>query len=118
MAIIGTHTLISTSEPEACRAVLRDVFGFSHIDDGDGWLIFRLPPAEMGVHPAEAPDRTDHQISFMCDDLAATMTELSAKGIEFTEEPHDDGYGIVTHLLLPGGVQVQLYQPRHSLAIE
>lgn len=117
MAIIGTHTLIYTSEPDACRAVLRDVFGFDHIDDGGGWLIFRMPPAEMGVHPAETPADTSHQISFMCDDLDETMAELSGQGIEFTEAPHDEGYGIVTHMELPGGVRVQLYQPRHTLAI-
>ncbi len=116
MAIIGTHTLIYTSEPEACRAVLRDVFGFEHVDAGGGWLIFGLPPAEMGVHPASEGDAS-HQISFMCDDLEATMTELSEKGIQFSEPPRDEGFGIITHMTLPGGVDVQLYEPRHSTAI-
>ncbi len=54
MAIQGIHTLLYTSEPEALRATLRDVFGFKHVDAGDGWLIFALPPAELGVHPAAA----------------------------------------------------------------
>jgi predicted enzyme related to lactoylglutathione lyase len=115
MAIIGTHTLIYTSEPEALRAVLRDVFGFSHVDDGDGWLIFKLPPAEMGVHPAEGDNH--HAISFMCDDIEATMTELTAQGIDFTEPVTDQGYGLVTVARLPGDVSVQIYQPRHTLAI-
>lgn len=117
MAIIGTHTLISTSEPEACREVLRDVSGFDHIDDGDGRLVFRLPPTEVGVHPTERPGETGHQISFVCDDLHSTMTELSEEGIRFTGESHDAGHGIVTPMELPGGVRVQLSRPRHPLAI-
>jgi hypothetical protein len=121
MAIIGAHALLYTPEPEALRAVLRDVFGFAHVDAGDGWLIFRLPPAELGVHPAEGPTYeagTRHQLSFMCDDVAATAAELRAKGIEVRGEPEDEGWGITVTLVLPGGVEVMLYEPRHPVAIE
>ena len=114
MGIIGTHTILYTSEPEALRATLRDVFGFDHVDAGDGWLIFAVPPAEMGVHPADGPA---HQVSFMCDDVAATKAELEAKGIEFRGEPENQGFGIVATMVLPGGVDVMLYQPRHPTAI-
>jgi hypothetical protein len=120
MAIIGAHALLYTPEPEALRAVLRDVFGFAHVDAGDGWLIFRLPPAELGVHPAEGPTYeagTRHQLSFMCDDVAATAAELRAKGIEVRGEPEDEGWGITVTLVLPGGVEVMLYEPRHPVAI-
>lgn len=121
MAIIGVHTLLYSSEPEALRAVLRDVFGFEHVDAGDGWLIFRLPPAELGVHPAEGPTYESgvrHQLTFMCDDLAATVRELSAKGIDVPGEPEDEGWGITVMAHLPGGVEVMLYEPRHPMAIE
>jgi len=120
MAIIGIHTLLYTSEPEQVRAILRDVFGFHHIEVHDGWLIFRLPPAEMGVHPAEAPHGSPgtHAISFMCDDIQATMAELRAKGIEMRGEPQDQGWGITTMMVLPGGCHVMLYEPRHPLAID
>jgi catechol 2,3-dioxygenase-like lactoylglutathione lyase family enzyme len=121
MAIIGAHMLLYTPEPEALRAVLRDVLGLKHVDAGDGWLIFRLPPSELGVHPAEGPTfdaGTRHTVSFMCDDVAATVAELRAKGIDVLGEPVDKGYGIVVMLNLPGGCQVQLYEPRHALAIE
>ncbi len=37
------------------RVVFRDLLGFDHVDAGDGWLIFALPPAELGVHPPKAP---------------------------------------------------------------
>jgi len=115
VAIIGTHLLLYTSDAEALRETLGAVFGWSSVDAGHGWLIFALPPAELGVHPADAPA---HEISLMCDDLAATMAELSAKGIEFRGAPVQAGFGITTHMVLPGGVEMMLYQPRHPLAHE
>ena len=120
MAIIGAHVLLYTSEAEALRATLRDVFGFKYVDAGDGWLIFALPPAELGVHPAEGPTYESgvrHQFSFMCEDIHATIRELCAKGIDVQGEPTDEGYGITVMLNLPGGVEVMLYQPRHPMAI-
>jgi len=114
MAITGVHTLLYTSEPEALRATLRDVFGWDHVDAGDGWLIFETPPAEMGVHPADGPA---HQVSLMCDDLESTVAELRAKGIVFVGEPVDEGFGITIHMTLPGGVDMQLYEPRHPTAV-
>ena len=115
MAITGVHALIYTSKPEAARAVLRDVFGWEHVDAGDGWLIFALPPAEVGVHPAEHFVRRD--LSFMCNDIRTTMAELQAKGIEFDGEPADEGFGIGVTMRLPGGADVLLYEPRHPTAI-
>ena len=114
MAVIGTHVLLYTSEPEALRACLRDVFGWHHVDAHDGWLIFALPPAELGVHPADAPA---HELSFMCDDIRATMDDLSGKGIVFEGEPENRGFGVGVNMVLPGGVNVVLYQPRHETAI-
>ncbi len=81
MAIIGTHALLYTSEPDAVRAILRDVFGWRHVDAGEGWLIFALPPAELGVHPGEGPtfdSGVRHQVALMCDEIGATVDELRA----------------------------------------
>ena len=120
MAIIGAHVLLYTPEPEALRATFRDVFGWRHVDAGDGWLIFALPPAELGVHPAEGPTHESgvrHQLSLMCDDIDATVRELRAKGIDVQGEPTDEGYGVTIMLNLPGGVEVMLYEPRHPVAI-
>jgi len=120
MGVIGAHVLLYTPEPEALRATLRDVFGWKYVNAGDGWLIFALPPAELGVHPAEGPTYESgvrHQLSLMCDDIEATIRELRAKGIEVKAEPTDEGYGITVMLNLPGGVEVQLYEPRHPVAI-
>ena len=120
MAITGAHVLLYTSEPEAVRAIFRDVFGWDHVDDGDGWLIFALPPAELGIHPSEGPtfdSGVRHQVTLMCDDIAATVEELRGKGVEVSGEPENEGFGITTTLVLPGGLEIMLYEPRHRTAI-
>lgn len=117
MAITGAHVLLYSSEPVALRALLRDVFGWRSVDAGDGWLIFALPPAEIGVHPSEGPTYESgvrHQFSLMCDDIEATIRDLRAKGVEVKGSPEDEGYGITVTLGLPGGVDVMLYEPRHA----
>jgi hypothetical protein len=110
MAVTGFHTIVYTTEPEALRATLRDVFGWDHVDAGGGWLIFQLPPGDLGVHPADGPS---HEVSLVCDDLPGTMADLRAKGVDFKGEPHDEGWGTAVTMLLPG-VEILLYQPRHA----
>jgi catechol 2,3-dioxygenase-like lactoylglutathione lyase family enzyme len=116
MAITGTHMLLHTPEPDALRAVLRDVLGWEHVEDTPGWLIFKLPPAELGVHPSEGA--TSHQICFMCDDLERTVAELRARQIEFRGGPREESFGVTITMLLPGGVEVLLYEPRHASPLE
>ena len=120
MPVVGAHALLYSSEPEALRATLRDVFGWKHVDAGGGWLIFALPPAELGVHPPEGPtweSGVRHQLAFMCDDIHATVRDLRGKGVSVRGEPQDEGYGVTVMLALPGGVEVMLYEPRHPTAI-
>lgn len=114
MAITGAHVLIYTPEAEAVRAVFGDVFGWKSVDAGDGWMIYALPPAEIAAHPSDHPS---HELTLMCDDLAATVADLKAKGVEAKGEPEDQGFGITITLVLPGGVEVMLYEPRHPTAI-
>jgi len=121
MAINGTHMLFYTTEAEKLRAMLRDVFGFKWVDAHGGWLIFRLPPAEIGVHPGEGPNFDSgmrHEISFMCDDIHKTVAELRAKGVTIDEAIGTQSYGLTTMLRLPGGCNVMLYQPRHAIAAD
>ena len=117
--IKGVHTMFYSSEPESFRAFLRDKLGFPHTDVGDGWLIFDLPEADMGCHPADEPGEHGqpagtHDISFYCDDIETTVEELRARGVEFTEGIKDVGYGLATHFRMPGDVRVQLYQPLYT----
>jgi hypothetical protein len=110
--------LLYTPEPDALRSILRDVFGWEHVeahDPPDGWLIFKLPPAELGVHPADAPA---HEVTLMCDDIGATVAELRARGVEVRGEPREQDFGIVTTVVLPGGVDVLLYEPRHASPLD
>jgi hypothetical protein len=113
--ITGAHLLLYSPEAEALRAVFRDVLGWRHVDAGEGWLIFSLPPAELGMHPSDGD--ASHQLSLMCDDVQATKAELEGKGIEFAGEPEDMGFGVGVTMRLPGGVEVLLYEPRHATAI-
>ena len=116
MPIVGAHMLLYTPEAEAVRAVLRDVFEWKHVEDHPGWLIFALPPSEVGVHPSDGS--TQHEICLMCDDLEQTMAELRAEGIDFRGEPEEASFGITTTMLLPGGVEILLYEPRHRSPLE
>jgi len=116
--IKGVHTMFYSSRADETRAFLRDKLGFPFTDVGDGWLIFDLPEADMGVHPEEKDQpharAGSHAISFYCDDIRATAAELKNKGVEFTMEIEDLGYGLVTFFKMPGDVTVQLYQPRYQ----
>ena len=115
--IRGVHTMFYSSEPEALRAFIRDKLGFRSTDVGGGWLIFDLPEADMGCHPADEEKgglSGTHVISFYCDDIELTVAELAARGVEFTGPVEDQGYGLVTHFRVPGGFAVQLYQPRYT----
>src|SRR5712691_830784 len=114
--ITGAHVILFTPEANALRGVFRDTLGWKHVDAGNGWLIFALPPAELAVHPSEGS--TDHALYFICDDITATSEELREKGLDVRGEPEHRGWGIATTLVLPGGVEVTLYEPRHSTTIQ
>jgi len=112
--ITAVHALIYSKQADAVREFLRDTLGLPHVDSGGGWLIFALPPAELGVHPTDGDGR--HELFLMCDDLDATMAELAAKGVELTGEVHDQEWGRETAIRLPGGDLLGLYQPKHAAA--
>jgi catechol 2,3-dioxygenase-like lactoylglutathione lyase family enzyme len=108
--ISGAHVILYSRDAEADRAFLRDVLGLPHVDAGNGWLIFGLPPAEVAVHPS---DRNDlHQLYLMCDDVRAMAVTLAAKKAACGPVV-DRGWGLLTDLHLPGGGVIGLYQPRH-----
>jgi hypothetical protein len=114
--ITGYHSLIYSSDPDATRGFLRDALGWPSIDAGGGWLIFKTPPSEVGVHPTGEDDVPHHQIALMCDDLEATLAELGAKGIEPVDPVRHEDFGITTSIAVPGAGSMMLYQPLHELA--
>jgi len=113
--ISGTHVIIYSKDAEADRAFFRDVLGFPFVDAGHGWLIFGMPAAEAAFHPADESDR--HELYFMCDDLKAEMSSLAKKGVPFSAV-HQERWGSITKLRLPGGGEIGLYQPKHKTALQ
>jgi hypothetical protein len=110
------HAMFYSSQAEELRAFLRDKLKLPANDVGGGWLIFDAPEADLGVHPSEdeEPPSGTADISFYCDDIQKTVTELKSRGVEFTQDVEDHGYGFVTFFKVPGNFKVQLYQPKYS----
>ena len=109
--IIGAHSIIYSTSPDADRAFLRDVLKLPNVDVGEGWLIFGLPPAEVAVHPSEQNDV--HELYLMCDDVKAFVAEMDNHSI-ICDPVTDEGWGLLTQLRLPGGGKLGVYQPRHE----
>jgi catechol 2,3-dioxygenase-like lactoylglutathione lyase family enzyme len=109
--ISGAHVMIFTRDEDADRAFLRDVLEIPCIDSGGGWLIFKLPPAELGVHGGERNDH--HELYLICDDLEATLAKLAAKGVT-CDPPQSAPWGVFTGVPLPGGGKLGLYEARHA----
>jgi catechol 2,3-dioxygenase-like lactoylglutathione lyase family enzyme len=126
--ITAIHTLIYSDDPPATRAFLRDVLGWpyvEHPESEEGWLIFRTGSSEMGVHPTSGTwegeqfsHSVHHEISLMCDDIAATRAELEAKGATFKGGIEDEGFGRTSMMELPGAGLIMLYQPQHPTAYD
>jgi hypothetical protein len=109
--ITGAHSIIFSRDSEADRLFFRDVLRFPHVDVGDGWLIFGLPPAEVAVHPGDENNR--HELYLMCDDVQALIAEMALHGIP-CEPIQEQDWGLVTYVTLPGGGSLGVYQPKHA----
>ena len=113
--INGAHAILYSHDADATRATLARILGTRSVD-ADGWPILALPPAEIAVHPAEEGGRAE--LYLLCDDVAATVAALRAEGIEVARPITDQGWGLLTAITLPGGVELGLYQPRHPTAAQ
>ncbi|HZD96865.1 MAG TPA: VOC family protein [Micromonosporaceae bacterium] len=114
--INAMHILLYSRDPAADRAFFRDVLGWPYVENAGsepGWLIFKTPPAELGIHPTDGPPTAE--VSLMCDDINATVATLAARGVPMTDV-NNRGYGIAVDVTLPGGGTIQLYEPRHEIA--
>ncbi len=112
--ISGLHALLYSRDADADRAFFRDVLGLDSVDSGGGWLIFAMPPAELGIHPANENGR--HQLYLLCDDIEATAKQLEAKGVPLKRPFQEESWGRVMVIKLPGGGELGIYQPKHPLA--
>ena len=109
--IIGAHSIIYSKAPQADRVFLQDVLELPSVDVGEGWLIFGLPPAEVAVHPSDENDV--HELYLMCDDVEAFVEAMSKRTIRCSPV-QNQGWGLLTHVMLPGGGKIGVYQPRHA----
>jgi catechol 2,3-dioxygenase-like lactoylglutathione lyase family enzyme len=118
--INAAHTIIHAEDPDAARAFFRDVLGMANVDAHGGWLIFQLPPGELGIHPAADPGAPSghHELYLMCDDIERTVADLRAAGVEFTGPIENRGFGLVTTFKVPGAGAMGLYEPRHPTAYD
>lgn len=114
--IRGMHGMFYSSHAQELRHFLRDKLGLVGTDVGGGWLILDAPAADLGVHPTEVggPPSGTADISFYCDDINETVRELRGRGVVFVDDVADHGYGLVTHFEVPGGFNIQLYQPKYQ----
>lgn len=110
----GAHVIVYSKEAEADRAFIRDHLGFANVDAGDGWLIFKLPPAEVAFHPTDGDGH--HELYLMCDDIKQTLGQLTAKGATISKPVSDEGWGLLAEIALPSGTRLPLYQARHPVA--
>jgi hypothetical protein len=111
----GTHLVLYSKDPEADRAFFRDVLKFHSVDAGHGWLIFGMPPAELGVHPADDGASTATELYLMCDDIKATVKALASQNISCSDLVQAR-WGTKTTVRLPSGGAIGLYQPSHQRA--
>ena len=109
--ISGAHVMIFTKDEAADRAFLRDVLEIPCIDSGGGWLIFKLPPTELGVHGGEQNDF--HQLYLMTDTLDEALAGWATKGVD-CDEPKTASWGRFTGIPLPGGGKLGLYEAHHA----
>lgn len=109
--IIGAHSIIYSTSPEADRAFFRDVLSLTHVDVGGGWLIFGLPPSEVAVHPSDKNEV--HELYLMCDDVEAFVAQMKERGVA-TAPVENQGWGLLTSVTLPGGGKLGVYEPRHG----
>ena len=113
--ITGIHAMFYSSDPDATRKFLRDVLQLKANDVGGGWLIFPLNQAEVAVHPVEDTKAAagTHEFSFYCDDIHSSVAEFQSRGADFNGKIEDQGWGLVTHLEIPGGCSAMLYQRKY-----
>ena len=109
--IIGAHSIIYSKNPEADRAFLRDTLKLTNVDVGGGWLVFGLPPSEVAVHPSKK--NNVHEFYLLCDDVEAFITQMRKNKIA-CGPVHNEGWGLLTELTLPGGGKLGVYEPRHA----
>jgi catechol 2,3-dioxygenase-like lactoylglutathione lyase family enzyme len=112
----GSHVILYSHDADADRAFIRDVLGFSSVDAGGGWLIFKLPPAEVAVHPTDGTPQ--QELYLMCEDVDALLDLVESKGVAVSREVTEARWGRLAAVPLPSGATLGVYQPLHPTAYD
>jgi hypothetical protein len=112
----GSHVILYSRAADEDRAFIRDHVGLANVDAGDGWLIFKLPPAEIAVHPTG--DESKFEFYFMCDNIDEALERLATAGAKVSRPTSDEGWGLLAEITLPSGTPIALYQPTHPVAYD
>ena len=123
--ITGAHFLIYSPDPERDRAFFRDVLELRSVDAGGGWLIFALPPAELGVHSLDGEFVQRHAdfdllgavLYLTCADIHAAVRTLQERRVRCTPVSKAE-WGLFSIMSLPSGGRIGLYEPSHNTAFE
>lgn len=108
--IIGTHMMVQSADEAADKAFFRDILKLPHVDAGDGFLLFAIPPSEIAIHEGSG---SSHEMFLMCEDIEEFLAEMSEHGIAATPA-QNQGWGILSQITLPGGGKLSVYQPQHE----
>ena len=109
--ITGAHTIIYSSDANADMDFFKNVLKFPHVDAGRGWLIFRLPPSELAIHPAAESGHCE--LYLLCDDINVFIKQMADQDI-ICSEVETRQWGAITYITLPGGGKLAVYEPTHE----
>lgn len=109
----GAHVLLFSPSADADAAFLRDVLALPHVDAGDHFLIFGLPPAEMAVHGTEPGGSARTELYLIVDSIAEFTVAMQEHGVPH-EPIADRGWGLASSITLPSGTKLGVYEARHA----
>ena len=103
---------IPTTKPEAARAFYEKTLGLRFESADEFAIVFRLGPAGIMLRVTRAPEFTPAPFTifgWQTDDIVSSVTELAAKGVEFTRYGfmEQDERGIWN---APGGTKVAWFK--------
>lgn len=112
--INGGHIILYSKNAAADKKFLQNVMKLPHVDIGDGWLVFGMPPCDFAILAA-TPEKQNGktEFHFTCPNISTFQREMEAQKIECSPI-EDHGWGLVVRITLPGGSEVGVFQARYK----
>ncbi|MEX1255848.1 MAG: hypothetical protein WEE64_16075 [Dehalococcoidia bacterium] len=109
--ITGVHIEIVNEDVDELYVFLRDKLELANYDAGGGFLIFEPSEIELSAGTTAPPP---YQLSFICDDIDATISDLESRGVACAKPIREESWGRVTEISLPNGRAAQVYQRKYG----